>query len=390
MPARTAVLFTLLALAGGCDAYDEALLDGAGGPGRLPPRPAPSTEDGGAQDQELIYALHDVVLNQTDTSLPAEEPQPWSTIGLNLDGRNTRSDADPDQLCQRPNNNGAFSRIDGQNGIDNVLGSTLWPNIGQFVGGGAGAAAFETQMNEGFDAGRGTIILRIRNWNGTANDDSIEVWLFPSAAGTTTPENEVEFTPGTNAPVLVGSPGTAAAPPAWDGGAITGWYGDRASFSDSGAVDPSMPIVRDLNGYITNGTLVMAMAPDDTLALRVAEFASVQVRLSGANIVARLSDDFSTIDSGFIAGRFSLDNLFAVGGSVGLCDNLQAQVGELFNKMADVLADPTQAGGPSAICDAVSVGVAFTGVRGEYRGVAPEPLCMPHLCNQVSCVGTGT
>jgi hypothetical protein len=129
----------------------------------------------------------------------------------------------------------------------------------------------------------------------------------------------------------------------------------------------------------------MAMAPDDILALRVAGFASVAVKLSDAHVIAHLSDDFSMIESGFISGRFSLDNLTLVGGSVGICGNLGDQVSALFNKMADVLADPSLPGGPSAICDAVSVGVAFKGVRGEYRGVGPEPLCMPDLCMGASC-----
>jgi hypothetical protein len=382
MPARSAVSIACLVALVGCDAYKEGHLDRAGGPGRLPERPAPTSSEGGNDEQELVYALHDVVLNQTDG-----DPAAWETIGLNLDDRNTRTDADPNQLCKRPDNSGAYPRIDGVNGIDNMLGSTLWPNIGGFVGGSTGAEVFEQQMNAGFESGKGTIILRLFGWNGTANDDNVEVWLFPAAAGTTSPASAVEFKVGTNDLVLTASPTTPAAAPSWDGSAMSGWYGNKASFADPTAPTPMMPIIRDLNGYISNGVFVMKIAPDDILALRVADFASVAVQLSGAYIVARLSDDFSTVESGFIAGRFSLDNLFAVGGSVGICGTLRQQVSTLFDKMADVLADPTQAGGPSAVCDAVSVGVAFRAVRGEYRGIAPEALCMPDLCGGISCAG---
>jgi hypothetical protein len=386
MPARIVVLSVLLAALAGCDAYKADLLESAEGPGRLPARPAPSLTDAGP-DLELVYGLHNVILNQSDATLPPGSPQLWQTIGLNLDGQNTRADTDPNQPCQRPNSNGGLSRIDGQNGIDNLLGSTLWPNISDFVGGSAGAEVFEQSMNDGFEAGKGTIVLRILRWNGTANDDSVEVWLFPAAAGTTSAHADIEFTPGTNALVLLASPSTSAAPPAWDGSATSGWYADKEAFADENEVSPMMPVVRDLNGYISNGTLVMSMAPDDILELRVADFASVAVQLSDAHIVARLSEDFASIDSGFIAGRFSLDNLFDVGGSVGICGTLQGNVQGFFNRMADVLADPSAPGGPSAICDAVSVGVAFQGRRGEYRGVAPEPLCMPDLCDGVSCTG---
>lgn len=382
MPACRVVFACLLVVSvTGCNAYKEGLLERAGGPGRLPLRPDPV--DGGQNDSaELVYALHNVLLNQT---APVGETQPWASIGLNLDDRNTRSDSDPNQMCRRPDSNGAYPRLDGVNGIDNMLGSTLWPNIGQFVGGSMGAEVFETQMNDGFEAGRGTIILRITKWNGTANDDEVEVWLFPAAAGTSSPAGAVQFTPGTNNLVLTANPSVAASPPVWDGSAESGWYGNKMSFADGNDPSPRMPDVRDLNGYIANGVLVMAMAPDDILELRVANFASVAVQLSGANIVASLSEDFSRVESGFIAGRFSLDNLFEVGGSVGICGPLRAQVSTLFDKMADVLADPTLEGGPSAVCDAVSVGVAFQAVRGTYRGVGPEPLCMPDTCAGFAC-----
>jgi hypothetical protein len=377
----------LLVLAGGCQVYDSSLVRQDAGPmrqdagpmrqdagpvsgecvGRVPSA-RPDVVDGDSVP-EVLFGLRDVVLNQ-------EAGDEWADIGFNIDGLCT---ARPDYASEcRPVQEGTRPRTDGNEGIDNVFGAELFPLVAASVPG------LEETARAAQRGGVGLPILRIRNWNGTPNDPRVDVaitqavFTVPAEADGSPREIRVnDFSPE----LLDGSP---APPPAWDGNDHT--YVREDTFF---AADPDQPLVSDDNAYVVDNRIVVNL-PDRVELLFPADGVGVVVRLTGAIAVGRISDDRTRIENVVVAGRWSALDLLRTAENVGVCMG----TGEysVLRFRLDAIMDVRSAvgsGGPEVECDAVSIGVPFTGYRLQWGGLTPGRT-LQSVCDETGDAGTTT
>ncbi len=363
-------LALVVALLSGCNVYDASLVPrdagmdaGADASTSCPPLAAPPTRPSRLDDgtDEAVFALRHITLNQ--------DGDRWRTIGYDLDGL-CSGPAEAPVECT-PMSGGANASLDGDHGIDNAFGRAITPLL---------LAAYptlemEAQMYQ--DYGLGTLILRIRNWNGEANDSRVHAILTQSTYGT----------PGT-------ADGGVPMPEIPDGGAtyedggvppFPAWEGDDYfwarddSFFDG---DPARPITSDDNAYIADRTLVMHL-PDGREILFAGDTRGINLRLTDARLTAQLSTDGVAITRAQLVGRWALNDVLDAVQHAGVCtDNpLYTTLGNLLRTAVDVRSI-AGSGGPGVECDAVSVGLAFDGIRAHYAVIATAyPLPNP-------CAGT--
>ena len=300
---RTLAFVLAVAVTTGCDVYDETLLDrdagttGGGGacPGSIEPPMRPSAPDDGEDIGEVVYAVKDVVFDQGG--------ERWADIGYNLDGICSEP-PDIESECVPPNER-ASPETDGTGGIDNAFGHHLFPTVELTVPG------LEETARGYQERGIGAPVLRIRGWNGEPNDSRVDVTAAISvfgvaggAADTDPPEAEYSVDDGPTTPS-----GDPLSEPAWDG---NDWFWVRSdNFLDG---NPERPHIRDDNGYIANGTLVMTL-PERTDFIFPGDEIGLLVRLTGAVATAKISDDRSTIEKATVAGRWSILDLLTTPGA---------------------------------------------------------------------------
>ena len=339
----------------GCDPFDPTLLGDAATAAALrhpPPRPSgPDLPNG----EELTFALRDIVL--------AQDAERWRDIGLDLDGLDSQP-PDPRVECIPPRT-GARPETDGTEGIDNAFGHRLWPLIALAL------PDFEEKVAEAHGSGRGAMLIRVEGYSGADDDPRVEVTIAQSVDGTSLARDAVHME-GTE---LLQADGSAAPPPAWEGADTFIARGD-AFFRN----DPEAPLVADDNAYVAGRTLV-ARLPDRVDLLFFADDAGVRIRLTDATILGRMSADRSTLEDALVAGRFALLDLLETSDYVGVCDGTPERdlAARQFETIADVRSSPGT-GGPDVECDAVSVAVGFTGVRGHWGGISEDVQPLPNRC----------
>ncbi|MCA9613391.1 MAG: hypothetical protein H6722_16320 [Sandaracinus sp.] len=318
-----------------------------GTPLRRPPA-RPTSSDSG--DQQLVMGLRDIRLRQTSEA--------WRDIGLDLDGLCTNT-ALSDVECQPPSDVGV--QIDGNAGIDNAFHSLfdvidlVFPSLASTAG----------MVSAG---GVGVVVLQIDGWNGMDDDAQVDVRLTQSVAGTTGGADDeaappVEFV---NYEPFVPGTMTPLDPPAWDGNDWL-WVREETFFMG----DTERPRVRDTNAYIANRQLVMRL-PDRAEIIFAGEDQGINVQLTDAYVIGTFDETFTRLSPVTVAGRWSVLDLLETASSVNICsgdteyDILQRKLDEV----ADVRATPNT-GGPTATCDAVSIGVTFEGYRVRIAGLEP-------------------
>lgn len=364
---RRALALSLVGLLGGCDVFDPSLLDGADlgeaqdgeAPGvdmrsadglrKVPPRP--DVADGPNVDP-VLFALRDVQLNQ--------DGERWREIGLDLDGIDTQL---PDvQVECVPPDDSAEPALDGEEGIDNVFGAELFPVVSLAI------TDLQARARENHVAGLGTILLRASEWNGTANDPRLTIELTQAAAGTSADPASVEFE-GFD---LVGSGDRAPAPPpAWDG--------NDHFFARDDTYFGGDPLVRDDNAYVADGVVVMRLPDRVDILFFVGADAGITVRLTDAYAFATLDGDQQNLTTATVAGRWRVIDLIESGDNIGVCVGSAERtiVENQLDKIADVRSTPGT-GGPGVACDAISLGVSFTGIRANFADLGPSrPLPNP-------------
>lgn len=360
------VLFSALAasfVVAGCSVFDPTLLPD--NPGLLsdgrPPRP--DIVDGD-EAGELVFRITDVQLNsQVD----------WSNVGRNLDGYVTTVDTTDQRQCDPPS--GAAPPVDGPGGIDNAMGAQLLSIIELLID------CLESELNNSHVLGQGTLLLWIEGWNGMSSDSLVRVSMLVAADGTSLPSNQVQWDDATNQLVLVSDGVTPADPPT--GAPTDNYYIRPDSFSGGGS---PIAILRDAQAYINDGTLVFAIPERGDIPLN-AGIGSLTIRVTDGLILADLADDFSSITSGALSGRFSLVDLLNAGESIGVCPGAtQNSVEMQFQNLLDVKSSAAAA--PGGECDAMSLGIPFEAVPATLprSGALPTragtnpPL--PNACNR--------
>jgi hypothetical protein len=361
-----ALLASLLTLGAGCQVYDPSLVRPDGGSqgvcvGRVPPT-RPTMPDS-ASMPDVLFGLRDVVLDQ-------ESGDQWADIGFNLDGYCTASPRFAAEC--RPAEQGTRPRTDGNDGIDNVFGSDLFPLVEASVPGDLEETARAAQRG-----GVGLPVLRLRNWNGTPNDPRVHVTI--TQAVFTVPANA----DGSAREIRVNDfrpelpDGTPAPAPVWDGRDHT--YLREDTFFAS---DPDQPLVFDDNAYVADDTIVVNL-PDRVELLFPADGVGVIVRLTGAMAVGRISADRSTIEDVVVSGRWSQLDLLRTAENVGVCmgtgqyDVLRLRLDAIMDVRSQV-----GSGGPDVECDAISLGVLFTGYRLQWGGLTPGRM-LTSVCHQM-------
>lgn len=188
----------------------------------------------------------------------------------------------------------------------------------------------QMSMRENVREGQGTPLLTVRGWNGTPNDDDVEVEFAVSVG----PEDE-------------------SMPPAWDVDPAPVLI-PASSFYD--AMD--RPVAVDRDAYVTEGVLVMRI-PDNQPFFFEADGRAIEVRLTDARITA-LVDAEGRLSDVTIAGRWSQDNAYAALDLI-VCPTdpiFRPAAEQLIRNAADLRADPDE-DGMGLDCNAISASIRF-------------------------------
>jgi hypothetical protein len=286
--------------------------------------------------------------------------QPERNVGYDLDGTCTTNTGRNDPLL----NQGSSCRQvadwikpdygDLAGGRDNGLRHVIENIAGFFPG-------FGTPIYmENLRAGKVSILLEIKDYNGKLNDSQIQVVVY--------------------------TPGSLEHPPAFDGHDM--W---------SIANDPSQPRTIDSKAYVNGGTMVATLR-DLKLRLRIGidshALTDLEVNFVSAFFTAKIvkeEDDLWHLRKGVIAGRWRTKDLFSQikyfpnrsgtadaganssAGTTKMCMNVQtypaARIG--ICNAADISSEE---GTPDPACDAISVGIGFEGIeakKGPYVDLVP-------------------
>jgi hypothetical protein len=289
-------------------------------PSSPPPRPA--VVGGGGPD--LVVAIQNLHF-AVDYGSDARE---GSVTGLDLDHACSKEDGTPTSCV---GSSLGMPPKDDSNGVDNVLGWLLLVNYGQI----------RTFLSQSTDP-RITLILVLKDFNGKAEDDQVEVDAFVTAG--------VEDDAG------------RAAEPQWDGG-------DRwtVSCETLPLCNPQTLVTTasDLNAYVTGGKLVsqgLSSLPVVTTS-QLSEggpFVAVLVNLSDPVIVAPLVNESGGgigIRGALLGGRWATVDMIKAVSTVCVAPDASTQ---FLCPIAD-LTTPAKRDGTGQACDAISVGMRFDG-----------------------------
>lgn len=344
------VLLAALMLAG-CQVYDPALVSNDGlCEGRRPPA-RPDVVDG-ADGDDIVIGLGEVVLDQEEDAL-------FSRLGYNLDGFCTDA-PDFHQACER-DQSGGRPTSDGVDGIDNVFGSDLFPLVKAVVPG------LQETSRAHQRAGGGLVVLRIRGWSGEPDDPRVHVTITQSVdsvpSGADDPPPELSFI-DYDAYLPSGEP---APSPVLDGNDYTFV---RADTFIAGNVDE--PIVFDNNAYVADDVLV-AKLPDRVELHFQGDGVGVVARLVGGVVTGTFTDDRMGLEDVVVAGRWTMVDLLRTAEHVGVCQGT-AEYNLLRSRLEAFLdVSSTTDLEPETPCDAISIGVGFTGYRMRLGGTVEGP-----------------
>jgi hypothetical protein len=309
------------------DAGDAAqVTDGATDCALTHPPAAPAKDDpSDAGDLTLYLAMRTVDLGIRDDG---GVPPPF---GYDLDGLCT-CPGPPDCVS-------AMTTCDQAGGIDNAGGALFR----QFYQLGGGSLFSQDAVNSQIAAGQATLLLRIRQYNGTPNDTQVELALYVS-----------DGTP-------VGD-GGAPTPPSWDGKDV--WTQDLDSL-----VVGTNPKYVDPNAYVSGGVLV-GMPPHYVVPLPLDAYDLMNVDLSVGIVTGNLAKGANgwSIAGGILDGRWDASALLASLAYVHdpqntnayLCPSTNSYMG-LKGLLCPALDITTGGAAPhTQTCDAISLGLGFT------------------------------
>ena len=312
------------------------------------PPPRPATPDDGSSTEELIYALREIFVDQGES---------WATTGYDVDGLCSIG-ASPDVECVPPAAS-ATPEIDGEGGIDNVLGHQILPLILLEM------PDLPVWSVGDMTKGIGAPVIRIRGWNGEPDDARVDavfaqsVFATPGLPDGGLPDPEIP-----DGGIVYYDGGSIPPEPNWDGNDY--WWVRPEFFQDD---DPERPFIRDDNAYVAGNVLVMRLPGRVPLIFSGPERALV-VRLTDAVMTLQISDD-RTLASAILAGRWSVADATADIVHARVC--MDSMTYRTFRRVLDLTADVRAVpgtGGEGALCDAVSIGTRFEGSRAKLGGVS--------------------
>jgi hypothetical protein len=285
-----------------------------------------------------------------------------------MDGMNTTSIGDAAE-CVAANGN---PPLDGDKGIDNAFGQYVLPTVVSLIS----CLEDNIALNQGH--GRGTVLLRLRDWNGTPNDAKVDVSVLSAVDGTSLDDiSGVEWGGADGSTLLLPGAIDEAPAPRWDG-------------EDYFFVDPSSlvadnldrPEVRKTDAYIRDGRVVLPLDTAATFVFLTGP-GSFSISLNGF-LLADISEDRQTLLKGMIAGRFPAGEIVATMRPLGICsESFLGSVVSLLTNNLDLRIDP-DAGSPDDECTATGVAFSFQGLRAKIANrIAPVELPIPDPCADV-------
>ena len=357
----------------GCNAFDGSLLPSDaglpdtgpadsgpydGGPSRQPP-PRPTVGDGPDMFPTLDFFLKDVVLKQDGDA--------WRGIGFDLDHLVSQGDM-PVVECVPPKRT-ARPELDGDEGIDNAFGHVLFPLVNLVV------PDIDMTARQSEQEGLGAIAVRIRGYNGLADDPRVDVTVAQTVVGTTGgPDDTMPPAIDINDFVAYLPDGSTAPLPAWDG---NDWFWVREESFAAG--DETRPRIQDNNAYVADHQLVMHL-PDGVEIVLPGPMQGVTAVLTNGLVVGRIADDFTSFGPVVVGGRWPVNALLETAQALGVCvgDTQFTILTQQLDTIADIRATPGT-GGADVPCDAISIGVTFMGFLGRWAALTPgQPL--PNQC----------
>jgi hypothetical protein len=353
-PLLNLLLMASLLVAPACSVYDSSLMEG--GLATVPGRPSAgssSTDD----NVEAVFAFRNVSLDQSGDR--------WRRFGLDLDGMNTTS-VDDAAECVAANGN---PPLDGNKGIDNSFGQYVLPTVVSLIS----CLEDNIALNQG--CGRGTVLLRLRNWNGTPNDAKVDVSVLSAVDGTSLDDvSGLQWGGPSGSSLMLAGMAEDAPDPAWDG-------------EDYYFVDPTSVVANDIerpevwksDAYIRNGRVVLPVNDGETFVFLTGP-GSFSISINGF-LIADISEDGETLEKGLLAGRFAVGELISTLEPLGICDDaFRGSVVGLLTDNLDLRADPG-VGSPDDQCTATGVAFSFQGVRARIADtIAPVELPIPDPC----------
>ena len=318
---------------------------------RPPSRPGPETA--GEDGPDVIWVLREIDLQQGND---------WRDIGFDLDGYCT--DDELYTSCLPPDD--VDPQLDGFDGIDNTFGNELYPLVERLEPG------LEEDAQTSQDNGLGAIIMRVRGWNGTANDNNVEVLMAQTVIGGPPEISPEEIT--INDAFHGYTADETRVLPRFDG---NDWFLLR---SDAFVIESDLDTGRlvDDTAYVRDGTIVFSL-PDRSEIIFSSTIAGVAVRLTDSINVAELSEDLSHPERVVLAGRWSINDLLDTARALGVCDEDPEFTifRNAFEEVADIRSDPDESG--AIPCNAVSVGVTLVGYGASIAGTTDGPT-LPNNC----------
>jgi hypothetical protein len=344
----------------GCSVYDASLIQNGEGTG-VPNRP-PSDTSSPDDSDSIVFALNEIFLGQT--------PEMAARIGIDLDATVTTG---PDNAtCQPRVEDGevvAQAVVDGENGIDNSIGTALLPTTGSAL------PCLEDNLALTQGRGVGTILLWVQGWNGLPDDASVTAILTTAVDGTNEDPSLVGFDDDPVNLVYSSGSGKVEAPdPGWNH--EDSWFLDPADFGTdpSGAPSLDSPRAPHVDAYVSGGRLVAPLLPGTGFKLIAGDGSlpsdgAMEVIVDGGFMLGDISEDHTRIDRGLFVGRFSLEKLGETTLKIGMCALNATVIQGLLGQFADIQSSPEE-DGTGAECDAFSTGVTFNGVAGQVAGLA--------------------
>jgi len=316
--------------------------------------PAPPTVQDAGGNLDLVFAMRTIDLGESDLSAGPK-------VGYDLDGVCTCPEIGSCAGDEKFNE----QRCDGPGGTDN--------NAARLFASLALIQKSLTSENLSKDAEEGdfAVLVRIRNYNGEANDDQVTVSLHPSRGFAQDPCN-------------------ASNPlPAWDGSdrwpisasSVTkvGEPGTKVDCEVAGSpgYDIDTPTTMDSNAYINDYRLVANVA--EAGLLLPTNDGIVPIKLKQGLVSARLDDSSGSwaLVDGSVTGRWPLKAMFGIIGlftsdDTPICTDhfLYTLMKNSFCRFVDIRDD---LGGATQSCNALSFGWAFGASLAKIGVVLEDP-----------------
>ncbi len=312
---------------------------GTTSPCPVPPPPSNAPPNSGGT--KTVIAISRYFIGDTNR-LGNLDPNAWRNYGENLDGL-VSTPSDQNHCRPVVGANPQNIKTDGVGGIDNSFGENLLPMFTSL------SASLSDSINQWLADGKGTGILRLDRFLDPAqapNQNGIGAALY-AAADKGSP---AYFTGGDVWPVTSESV---------SGGNINQ---PRTVFPDS---------------YVSGGLWVSGHGSDFMLKLDSTSF-PLRLPLSRVMITAHIkgSGKVASAVDGSIAGVMNTEAFIAefrkVAGAIdpSLCDGPTFDsIAQQIRAASDIMSDGTN-GDPSKTCDAISVGIGFSGFAAQINGVA--------------------